>query len=60
MDKFIKQINRHAELYLLDKEKEHLYAWQLTYKQEVWAYFSVPIHVGITVESCIEDYWKSL
>ena len=43
-----------------DREKEHLRAWQPKYKQELWAYFAVLTHINITVESCIEDYWKSL
>jgi hypothetical protein len=60
MDKLVEWINKHAELYPPDKEKEHPRAWQPTCKQELWAYFAVLIHMGITIESCIEDYWKSL
>jgi len=60
MDKLIEWTNKHAELYPPNKEKEHLCVWQLTCKQELWAYFAVLIYMGITIESCIKDYWKSL
>jgi hypothetical protein len=33
MDKLIEWTNKYAEFYLLDKEKEHLRAWQPTYKK---------------------------
>jgi hypothetical protein len=29
MDKLVEWINKHAELYPLDKETEYLYTWQL-------------------------------
>ena len=48
------------ELYPLDKEKEHLRPWQLIYKEKLYAYFKVLIYMGITIESCIKDYWKDL
>ena len=56
MDKLVEWTNEHAELYPLDEEAEHPRPWQPTCKQELYAYFTVQIHIGITVESCIEDY----
>ena len=60
MDKLIAWTNEHAELYPLDEDKEHPRAWQPICKQELYAYFAVLIHMGITIESSIEDYWKDL
>ena len=60
MDKLIEQINKYAELYLSDKDNEHPRLWQLIYKQELYAYLTVQIYIGITIESCIKDYWKDL
>jgi hypothetical protein len=60
MDKLVEWTNKHAELYLLDEEKEYLRVWQPICKQELYAYFSVLIYMGITIESCIKDYWKDL
>ena len=34
--------------------------WQPTSREELYAYFGVLIHMGITSESAIEDYWGSL
>ena len=58
MDKLAEWTNKHAELYPLDTDQAR--AWQPTCKQELYAYFAVQIHMGITIESCIEDYWKDL
>ena len=52
--------NKHAELYPSHEETEHARPWQPTCKEELYAYFGVLIHMGITIESCIEDYWKDL
>jgi len=60
MDNLIEWTNKHAELYPPDKELEHLRAWQPTCKQELYTYFTVQIYIGITIESCIKDYWKDL
>ena len=59
MDKLVEWTNKHAELYP-PEETEHPRPWQPTCKQELYAYFGVLIHMGITIESCIEDYWKDL
>ena len=56
MDKLIEWTNEYVELYPLNEELEHLCAWQPTYKQELYAYFTVQIYIGITIESCIKDY----
>ena len=53
-------INRYAELYPLDEEKENLCVWQPTCRQELYAYFEVLIYMGLTIEPAIEDYWKDL
>lgn len=45
MDKLIEWTNKYAELYPSDKETEYPRVWQPTW---------------ITIESCIEDYWKDL
>jgi len=47
-------LNR-VELYPLDKEVEYPRTWQ-----ELYAYFGVLIHIGITIEPAIKDYWKAL
>jgi len=60
MDKLVKWTNKHAEFYPLDEKTEHSRLWQPTCKQELYVYFGVLIHMGITIESCIEDYWKDL
>ena len=59
-DKLIEWTNKHAKLYLLDKKAEYLRPWQLICKQELYAYFTVQIYMGITIELCIKDYWKDL
>jgi len=56
MDKLVEWINKHAELYPLDKDNKHLHLWQPTCKQELYAYFAVQIYMGITIELCIKDY----
>ena len=58
MDKLVEWTNKHTELYPPDEE--HARAWQPTCKQELYAYLGVLIHMGITIESSIEDYWKDL
>jgi hypothetical protein len=55
MDKLVEWINKHTELYPLDKEAEYL-----RNSQKLYAYFRVPIHIGITIEPAIKDYWKDL
>ena len=60
MDKLIEWTNTHAELYPPNKETDRPRLWQPTCKQELYAYFAVQIYMGITIELCIEDYWKDL
>ena len=60
MDKLVEWTNKHAELYPPDEETERPRLWQPTCRQELYAYFGVLIHIGITIESSIEDYWKDL
>jgi hypothetical protein len=60
MDRLVEWTNKYAELYPLDKENEHLCPWQPICKEELYTYFRVLIYMGITIELCIEDYWKDL
>jgi hypothetical protein len=39
---------------------QHLRVWQPTCRQELYAYFGVLIHIGITIEPAIKAYWKDL
>jgi len=59
MDKLVEWMNKHAELYP-PEETERPRPWQPICKQELYAYFGVLIYMGITIESCIKDYWKDL
>ena len=60
VDKLVEWINKHTELYPLDKEKENPRVWQPTCRQELYAYFGVLIYMGLTIEPAIKDYWKDL
>jgi len=56
MDKLVERINKHVELYPPDEEVEYLRTWQLICRQELYAYFGVLVHMGITIEPAIKDY----
>jgi len=56
MGKLVEWINKHTELYPPDEEVEHPHTWQLTCRQEIYTYFRVLAHMGITVEPAIKDY----
>ena len=60
VDKLVEWTNKHAELYPPDEEMENPRVWQPTCRQELYAYLGVLIHMGITIEPAIEDYWKDL
>src|ERR1700733_5097779 len=62
MDKLVEWTNKYAELHPSNDadEKPRARPWQPTCKEELWAYFGVLIHMGLTQESSIEDYWGSL
>ena len=60
IDKLVEWTNKHTELYPSDKDNKHPRLQQPTCKQELYAYFAVQIYIGITIESCIKDYWKDL
>ena len=60
INKLIEWTNKHTELYLLYKETEHARLQQPICKEELYAYFSVLIYIGITIELYIKDYWKDL
>ena len=60
MDKLVEWINKYVELYPAEEEAEFAYKWKPIDRQELYAYFGVLIHMGITIESSIEDYWGNL
>jgi hypothetical protein len=63
MDKLVEWTNEYAELHPTPKEKapkERAWPWQPTCREELYAYLAVLIHMGLTSESCIEDYWGDL
>lgn len=63
MDKLVQWINNFAEAYLTPEEKApkgRPRLWQPIFREELYAYFGVLIHMGISTESSIEDYWGSL
>jgi len=55
MDKLAEWTNKYAELYPAE-ETEFTRKWKPTDRQELYAYFGVLIHIGITIESAIKDY----
>ena len=59
MDKLAKWTNEYAELYPAE-ETQSARKWKPTDRQQLYAYFGVLIHIGITIESSIEDYWSDL
>ena len=62
MDKLAEWTNKYTELHPSNDAGEKLQArpWQPTYKEELWVYFSVLIHMGLIQELSIKDYWGSL
>jgi len=60
MDKLADWTNKYAELYPAEEEAKFARKWKPTDRQELYAYFGVLIHMGITIESSIEDYWGDL
>ena len=60
MDELIEWINKYTELYPIEKEAEFTHKWKPTDRQELYTYFSMLIHMGITIESSIKDYWGNL
>jgi hypothetical protein len=59
MDKLIEWTNKYTELYPLEEAK-YIRPWKPTDRQELYAYFSILIYIGITIESAIKDYWGDL
>ena len=62
MDKLVKWINKYAKLHLLNDVGKQPWArlWLPICKEELWAYFSVFIYIGLIHKSSIKDYWGSL
>ena len=53
-------INEYAETHPILKDKAprgRPRKWILISRRELYAYFGVVIHMGITIESVVEDYW---
>ena len=62
MDKLVKWTNEFAELHQ-PSDKEALrcpQSWKPTSRTELYMYFGTLIHMGITAESSVEDYWGNL
>jgi len=60
MDKLVEWTNKYAALHPAKEEARQLHRprlWLPTCREELYAYFGVLIHMGITIESAIEDYW---
>ena len=60
IDKLAEWTNKYAELYPVEEEAEFTRKWKPTDRQELYAYFSMLIYIGITIESSIKDYWGNL
>lgn len=60
MDKLVEWTNQFAELHRPSDKEAPLgnpRAWEPTSRTELYAYFGTLIYMGITTESCVEDYW---
>ena len=63
MDKLVQWTNEFAELHQPSDEeapKGCPRSWQPTSRTELYAYCGTLIHMGLTTESCVEDYWGNL
>ena len=63
MDKLVEWLNDYTEAHVPSDEDALMgraCPWQPISREELYAYFRVLIHMGITSESAIEDYWGSL
>jgi hypothetical protein len=61
--KFVKWTNVFAEYHLTPEAKQPKHAarpWQPTNKEEVYIYLAAVIHMGITPETCVGDYWGNI
>ena len=56
MDKLAEWTNKYTELYPAEEKVKYKHKWKLTNRQELYAYLSVLIYIGITIESAIKDY----
>jgi len=60
LDKMAGWTNAYAEAHPVSEEeapKGRARPWKPTCRQELYAYFGVVIHMGITIEPAVEDYW---
>ena len=63
MDRLVEWTNTYAGLHPAKEDEghpEHPRKWTRTCKEELYAYLAVLIHMGISAEPCIEDYWGDL
>ena len=63
MDKLVEWTNAYTDEQQSFEDKDELqtrHGWLPTSRKELYAYFGVLIHIGITIESAIEDYWGDL
>ena len=63
MDKLVKWTNTYTKLHPAKEDKghpEHPHKQTRTYKEKLYAYLAVLIHMGISTEPYIEDYWGDL
>jgi hypothetical protein len=60
IEKLMEWINKYAELYPVEEDAKFIRRWKPIDRQELYAYFSILIYIGITVESSIKDYWDNL
>ena len=61
LNELVNFTNRYAELHLTLEDKQpkgRPRAWKLVCKLELYAYFTVLIHMGIYIKPTIEDYWR--
>ena len=56
MEKLAEWTNKYTELYPVEEDAKFARRWKPTDRQELYAYFSVLIYMGITIESSIKDY----
>jgi len=56
IDRLVEYTNGNAELYPALEDKDFPRRWKPTSRQEMHAYLAVVIHMGLHIESSIEEY----
>jgi len=57
LNKLVKYTNKNTELHPPPEDAQFPHRWKPTSKQELYVYLAVLIHIGLHIESSIEDYW---